>query len=396
MSEIDLLRLIQSMQRDIDILKTRDRAIGQTGAVLRYYLQGTASDIATYKKMLISVFTPKTTLSTAGLAAGNTVLQNFATDPGIPGLSFIPEGEIQFHIHAAKTAGNKTTIIFAQIWEVSAAGVDIGLIATTEASPNIATTETEYTLAAILAAPYVLAGTGSRIVARVTVTVSGGGAAPTIAIYYGVGADSHVEMPSNTIDASNFVPYTGAQADVNLGTRLIASPSIGMTLIADQILGADTATIDFSGIPATYKHLRLEISVRSDKAAVTNDQTSAIRMNNDSGAAQYDSEVSLLENANAPIASINATSALYGIITAATATANNFAVFTLTILDYANTVTNKAFHCEGGLNQTGGSLFAMATFGNWKSTAAINRVTFILGGAAKYKANSRISLFGLK
>jgi len=41
----------------------------------------------------------------------------------------------------------------------------------------------------------------------------------TLTVYYDDNTDARMEMPSATVDATNFVPYTGATGDVNLGSN---------------------------------------------------------------------------------------------------------------------------------------------------------------------------------
>ena len=176
-----------------------------TGA-FNYYLTATASSVATYLELTAGPYTPKTTLSTGGLTAGDHVLQNFVTNAGIPGQTFLPAGQFEFHVHAAKTGGTKAAALYAEFWECSSVGVDIGKIGTTEVSLAMGGIETEYQLYFVTPAPYIMGSSASRIVCRVFARISGGGADPTVAIYYGDEADSHIGLPSPAIDASNFVP----------------------------------------------------------------------------------------------------------------------------------------------------------------------------------------------
>ena len=171
-----------------------------------YYWQNTASDVAGYLKQLGDPYSPKTTLSSAGLASGVTELHNFVTDPGIPGFTFIPAGPFSAHVHAAKTGGTKTAAIYAEIWECDAAGVDIGKIVTTETTPVLGGAELEYEIVGVTADTYALASAASRVVCRIFATVGGAGLGPTVAMYIGGTADAHLTLPSPNIDTTSFVP----------------------------------------------------------------------------------------------------------------------------------------------------------------------------------------------
>lgn len=188
-----------------------------SAGTLTYYFTNTASSIATYLQATAAPFTPKTTLSFTALATGTDTLQNWATNAGVPNLTFIPAGVFTAHLHALRTGGGTVTL-FVQFWEVNAAGVDIAQIGTnTESTPALTTGELEYPLQMATANVYVMTSAASRVVARVFAVVSG--SAPTVQIFVGGTADTHLSLPSNTVDATNFVPYIGATATVDLATH---------------------------------------------------------------------------------------------------------------------------------------------------------------------------------
>ena len=195
---------------------------------LLYYLWDTASDVGTYKKLLTSPPVGKTTLTTTGVVNGQ-VLGNWITEPGFPGLLFIPAGQLEAHTHASQTAGTKVGNYHVEIWEANAAGVDIAKIAITESTATdggLTGAETQFHDFASIGQPFVLTGTTSRLVMRVIAEVTGLGTAPTINLYYGDGADSFLDIPLGSIDATTFVPYNGATADVDLGTKNLTASTI--------------------------------------------------------------------------------------------------------------------------------------------------------------------------
>jgi hypothetical protein len=195
---------------------------------LLYYFQDTASAVAGDKKMLITPYSPATSFSTGSVGTNGKVLVNkWITDPGSPGLTSIPAGQFEFHVHAAQTAGTKTTVLFAEFWETNSVGSDIAPIATSESTIALGT-KTEYSLFASTANTYSLASSSSRIVAKVYENITAGGSNPTVLIYYGGTDDSFAALPSQTIDASNFVPYIGATANVDLGTFKLFADMIGV------------------------------------------------------------------------------------------------------------------------------------------------------------------------
>ena len=213
---------------------------------LKYYFQGTASDVGGYKSQLITPYTPFTTLPTHVTASGaNVLLMNWITAPGSPGLTAIPAGQFQMHIHSSKPSGSRVIQIYAEIWETTSAGVDIGAspIGTTETSAALTGSETEYNLYFSTANTYSLTSSASRIDTRVYAKAASGGSDPDVDIFYGGEADSFTALPSQTIDATNFVPYTGATANVNLGTYSLTATNASLSG-ALSFYGTSPATIN--------------------------------------------------------------------------------------------------------------------------------------------------------
>ena len=219
---------------------------------LIYYFQNTASSIAGDCQMLTTPYTPKTDLSTSGLGSGSTVLYNWATNAGFPSLSYIPAGQYEFHVHAAQTAGTEVANLYAQFWDVSSTGTDVAEIGQSEDTSvdgGLTGTEEEFELFFTDGNTYTMASTTDRVVARVYACVTGGGSAPTVAVYVGDEADSHISLPSNTVDATSFVPYTGATQALNLGTNNFTTTgalAAGTSTLSNLIV-TNNATSTFAG-----------------------------------------------------------------------------------------------------------------------------------------------------
>ena len=195
--------------------------IAANSSPLTYFYTSTASSIATYLQATAAPFTPKTTLTFAGLAIGTAAFQNWATNAGVPGLTSIPAGPYVQHIHAAKTAGGNVTL-HTEFWEVSSTGVDIAKIGTTEESALLPGTEAEFTLEFVDGVPYTLGSVNSRIVGRVFATVTG--FAATIQVFVGGTADSGMSLPSNGGGAGSLDPGAIDCADASGSTTAYTCP----------------------------------------------------------------------------------------------------------------------------------------------------------------------------
>ena len=210
---------------------------------LVWYWTDTASDIATYLAQTVTPFSPKTTLTASGLTTGTHTIQNFATISGVPNITQIPAGQFSAHLHASRTGGSAAITLQVQVWEVSSLGVDIGLIGTTETTAGLTTSEVEYTLSFATANPYILGSSASRIISRVQAIVTAG--TQTANLFVGGLADSRLSLPGQTVDSSNFVPYTGAVQNVDLGTNRI---NAGGLVVATTLPGNIPSTVGANGI----------------------------------------------------------------------------------------------------------------------------------------------------
>jgi hypothetical protein len=164
------------------------------GGIIEYFTN-TASDISTYLQQTPGPYTPQTAKVFSSLTGtGTTTLQNWGTNSGDPGVTFLPAGTYQFHVHALKS-GTGTLTLQCQFWEVSALGVDIAMIGVTNATPALTTTLTEYQEEFSDSNVYTMSSAASRVVARVQAVRTGVGAGATLTIDVGGDTDSHIQLP---------------------------------------------------------------------------------------------------------------------------------------------------------------------------------------------------------
>lgn len=178
------------------------------------------------------------------------------------------------------------------------------------------------------------------------------------------------------------------------------SSSSGTSTAAVEVVAASTlsvaaASIDFTGIPATYKHLRLVLVGRSDQA--TSLTTLRIRFNNDSGANYFWQSLKGFATNVQAADSTGQTSGQVGDFPAASASANIPGALTLEIPNYAGTVFEKAaFGVYVGRSSASSSNQYLTEVGfAWGSTAAISRIT-AFPAAGNFIAGTVATLYGLK
>lgn len=165
------------------------------------------------KRMLITPNATET-IKTYSNLNGNPV-QNWTSMQGTPGLTFIPAGSFAVHIHASASSNNQVKI-FARIWEVNNTGVYLNIIGDTE--PELLTNvEEQYNMVYQAPNTTFLQSNQSRLMVQIMPQVLIDN--PSVTLYFGGEADSKIQLPSQVVDATNFVPYAGATQDVNLGTH---------------------------------------------------------------------------------------------------------------------------------------------------------------------------------
>lgn len=158
-------------------------------------------------------------------------------------------------------------------------------------------------------------------------------------------------------------------------------------LLLENELAIAAASLDLPAIPSGYRDLRV-IAELQGSAAGTGVQVN-LRVNGDAGATQY----AWGQNYNGGTGASSGSDHIYLCDVAAAAVGGNeFGVVTFDLPAYAETEHYKAL--------TGRSLQSAAgriwTFGGgWKSTAAVNRLTF-LPASGNFVAGSRARVYGLR
>lgn len=168
----------------------------------------------------------------------------------------------------------------------------------------------------------------------------------------------------------------------------------GAGAIFDTTLGAGAANIDMTSIPAGYAGLLLMLYGRGVAALAADG--AYLRFNGDTGANYDFQQINGVAAVAGAAEGIGVTTGQIGGVPGNNAPANVFGSITVFIPHYANTANNKACNSISHLRQSAVSgglvtgLFGMS----WRSTAAINRLTLILG-TGNFAAGTRATLYAL-
>ena len=153
--------------------------------------------------------------------------------------------------------------------------------------------------------------------------------------------------------------------------------------IASVTLGSAVTTFSFTSIPATFTDLILIGNWKTSGAAGME-----IRINNDSATNYSITYMSGNGSTTSTGRELNNTyinTNIYG-------PANNDVVGEISFMSYANTSMHKTVLLSGGsANQ-----IVSRHVGLWRSTAAINSLSFSIYAGVTYSAGSTFSLYGIK
>lgn len=163
-------------------------------------------------------------------------------------------------------------------------------------------------------------------------------------------------------------------------------------VIAEQILSASAASVTFSSIPGTYRHLALVYVARSDRSGQATDGM-GLQVNGDT-AANYDSNGQLWGDTTVTDANTGGTFLNAGNITGATATAGEVGLGVIFIGDYARNAWRKQVQTDGSV-QAGGGVRGFKYFGHWKSTAAVTSMTLLSTTGSNLVSGSVLTLYGI-
>jgi hypothetical protein len=179
----------------------------------------------------------------------------------------------------------------------------------------------------------------------------------------------------------------------------VAASTSSYESIASATGTGSSATITFSSIPGTYKHLQIRGIYRDTRTVNTIDVPICLRFNSDSGANYISHE--LTGNGSSASAASSGTGDdkinIYNAgVTDGTA-ANIVGASIIDIHDYASTTKNKTVRgFAGGDANTASTDFKVSlSSGLWINTAAITSIT-VFSTAANLTTSTVFSLYGIK
>lgn len=197
---------------------------GGSGTSLTYYFSGTGStDYGTFDQLQsLSVYVPGALASNPQFVTTTpNLIKEFLTEPGYPNITKIIAGTVEFHYEVEKNAGSNNYYTYAELWKKDSGGTETLLLTSDNSSATAVNTRQAVSVSAANLSDITLLAS-DRLIVRVYAAMLSSTA--LITLYYDDNTNARVQLPYIPADATNFVPYVGATADLNLGNfNLITS-----------------------------------------------------------------------------------------------------------------------------------------------------------------------------
>lgn len=164
-------------------------------------------------------------------------------------------------------------------------------------------------------------------------------------------------------------------------------------LISRTTLSSDTATVTFSSIPGTYKHLQVRINSKSARTS-TPLTPIYVTINSDTGS-NYARHLLYGDGTTAGTGANASTTSMYlgyEATSESTVNANTFGVSIIDFHDYASTSKYKTIRSLCGADTNGNGQIRL-TSGLWMSTSAITSISFS-DTVDNFKSGSTFALYG--
>jgi hypothetical protein len=156
--------------------------------------------------------------------------------------------------------------------------------------------------------------------------------------------------------------------------------------ISTTYLEADDASVTFSGIPTTYEHLQLRVSVIGTSGL----QNALYYLNGDTTGGNYARHYMYGGGSSIYAAAVTG-SPMWGLVPASTANPT-YGCAVIDILDYRN--TNKNTTLTGFYGQTATDIYSFFASSLWDNTAPVTSVQ-LLPAAGSFGRGSEFTLYGL-
>jgi hypothetical protein len=170
------------------------------------------------------------------------------------------------------------------------------------------------------------------------------------------------------------------------GTGVAASTTSYESIATTTVGAGGSATVTFSAIPSTFKHLQVRAISKNSSSTTTN---AVLSLNGNAiGYRHY-----IYGDGSSTGAGAAADGE--GVISATSSASNVFGAFVMDILDYTNTNKNKTVRVLQGVDANGSGVVSFNSFLYLTNTNAITSLTLTSSGTS-FVQYSSFALYGIK
>ena len=175
--------------------------------------------------------------------------------------------------------------------------------------------------------------------------------------------------------------------------HLYPGPAGAYDALASVTVGSGGASsIEFTGIPSTYRHLQLR--------AISNASSTGqalMSFNGDTSTSSYSFHQIIGADIGSPGADGYATGTLGGITPSLRFGGTSyFGTSVIDVLDYASTVKNKVTRTLLGYELFGSGQVQLVSGCWYNASDSINKITFTIQGGGTFVQNTQVALYGVK
>jgi len=195
------------------------QAIG--GSLLSAFLYDTASDIATYKKVLTAPSTGgSVTITKTNVTAGEHTIIKFATEPTSPDVNYINQGWFQSHFHASRTGAGSNVHIYVKIYKRDSLNVETLIATLSQTVTALTTSSLDYNIEAYNTELIHLDKGVDRLVYEF-IAINLGSGSPDVNLLIENGYDSRVDIPVSSADTLLFAPINDPTFTTKITTPIL-------------------------------------------------------------------------------------------------------------------------------------------------------------------------------
>jgi hypothetical protein len=169
----------------------------------------------------------------------------------------------------------------------------------------------------------------------------------------------------------------------------------GAVLIAQSALGGAAASVTFSSIPSTYKHLIIIMRAIQDTGAVHSTITSVrAQFNGDTGASNYDVQYLQADGTTVSAGNFVGTNGVEVGVVGPNDIGSSSSSNECVIPDYLSSVYFKLSTARSSFMVSAALMRIWTAAGRWVNVNAITSITFFLANGVSFDASTKISLYG--